>query len=509
MKKQQSYHWWVFLGLSLYLFLALSNHISIAEGQLGYFIREGAIFWEQGELLFSNQLSYTNPNYPMNNNHWLASFFFFGIQQFLGFGGLHFLGTLAYCLGVAFLLKILVQSTPPIFVALIGVLAVPLLAMHNLINPVLFSHLFSLLFFSLLYQYLNDKKSVRWLFILPIIQIFWVNCHSYFFIGWGLLTIAFIQAFLYQKPKAAPLLSITIASLVASFIHPQFATGTFGAISKAFTTSAFLPIWERTTLDAYLLTHSYSLLYVLVMSIITLLGSLFYVFKIRNSIPNFFVPAATVLFTFFAFWNNQLIFLLGITWIAIALLILDFYLIKYPVEPIKNIFLTYNPPIVSLYALLPIFLAAGFAYPISNLGYGLRANETEVVDFINQADIQGPFFHNSAISGLMAYGLKQQQPLYLSSQALAHPNDFLTQKYFPQILDPISWKAIHDEYQFNAILFRLKNEATAQLEFMGNLLGNGKWAMVYFKKDYEVLLLKRNEKNQALIRQYEISPNTE
>jgi hypothetical protein len=509
LKKQQSYQSWILVGLGLYLFLALSNHVSVAEGQLGYFIREGAIFWQKGEILFSNSLSYTSPGHSMYNNHWLASAFFYMIQQTIGFGGLHFLVVTLYVLAFSLLFRSFAQALKPIFVILIGLLAVPLFAIHNIIAPVLFTHLFSLIFFILLYQYLNNKKTIKWLYLLPILQLLWVNCHAYFFISLGVLILAFLQALFYQKEKATPLLIISILCLAASFMHPQFAKGTFGALSIAFSSHDILPIWERNTLDTFILTQSYTLLYVLTLSLILLLGSFVLGLKVKTEQSNFFVISTAILFTFFSFWNNQLVLLSGIAWIIIAFPVLNYYLEKQPEEDTKSFFLQYNPPVLSLYILLPIFILTGFIQPINNFGYGLRANETEAIDFINHVGVQGPFFHNSAISGLMAYGLPQEQPLYFSSKALAHPTTFLTEQYFPQILDPFAWKAIHDQYQFNAILFRLKNQSTPQLEFMGNLLGNGKWAMVYYKQDYEVILLKRNQKNQALINQYEIIPNTE
>ena len=260
MKKQQSYQSWILVGLGLYLFLALSNHVSVAEGQLGYFIREGAIFWQKGEILFSNGLSYTSPNQPMYNNHWLASAFFYLIQQVIGFGGLHFLVIMLYILAFFLLFRLFTQAQKPIFVVLIGLLAVPLFAMHNIIAPVLFTHLFSLVFFLLLYQYLNDKKTIKWLYCLPVLQVFWVNSHTYFFISLGLLILAFLQALFHQKEKATPLLIITILCLVASFVHPQFAKGTFGALSIALSSHDILPLWERNTLDTFLLTQSYTLL---------------------------------------------------------------------------------------------------------------------------------------------------------------------------------------------------------------------------------------------------------
>ncbi|WP_052594787.1 hypothetical protein [Aureispira sp. CCB-QB1] len=510
MEKQQSYRSWILLGLGLYLLIALSNHISVAEGQLGYFLREGAIFWQQGDVLLSNSLSYTTPEHPIQNNHWLAAVIFYSIHQTIGFAGLHLLVALLYAILFVFLFQTLSVTTVYYLVSLlIGGLAIPLFATHNIVDPVLFSHLFSMLYFTIVYQYLSGQKNSSWLYSLPFLQIIWVNSHTYFFIGSIVLFLGFIQTFIYQKEKSSPLLIVTLLSLLTSLVHPQFINGMIGAFRVAFSSSEILPIWERTTLDAYWLSHSYILLYALILGTLVLLGGILLGSKIKTIPLPFFSLSSVALFLFFAFWNNQLILLAGIAWLIVSFPIANYYQQKQVEKNIKDFFLQYNPPVLSLYLLIPTFLVAGFYQPIHNFGYGLRENETEAVDFINQVGVQGPFFHNTAISGLMAYGLKETQPLYVSSQALAHPTSFLTQQYFPQILDPVSWKSIHDKYQFNAILFRLHNESIPQLEFMGNLLGNGQWAMIYYKKDYEVILVKRNEKNQALIRQYEIIPNTE
>ena len=295
---------------------------------------------------------------------------------------------------------------------------------------------------------------------------------------------------------------------MASFMHPQFANGVYKALQTAFSSHPILPIWERTVLDAYLLTHSYILMYISVCLILSILGILLCLLK--NDIiikAKFFSLSTAFLLLFFCFWSNQLTPLLAIAMLIIAFPIGSHYISKVASE--KQFILSYSPPVLALYSLTPIFIAAHFWSPINNFGYGLRENETNLVDFINRTKVAGPYFHNSSISGLLAYGLEDENNLFIATQPLAHPVDFYTTQYFPNILDPYAWKAIHDKYLFNSIIFRLEGESIKNLEFMGNLLGNGRWAMIYFKKDYEVILVRRNEKNQALINQFEIIPNAQ
>jgi hypothetical protein len=503
LKKQPSYRTWILLILGAYLFFALSNHISVADGQLGYLIKEGALFCQQGKILLFNSFTYTSPDYAVINNHWLAATSFYLLKQVLGFGGLHILVVLLYLSTFLIFFSYFAKFEYPLWTFLVGLLVVPTFGTHNVVESVLFSHCFAPIFFLILHQFLQDKRTVKWVYALPVLQLIWANCHEYFFIGWGLLFFAFLHAILHKKEKTKILGSIFIISIFVCFLNPNFANGVFAALKTAFSSHQLLPIWERNILDAYLFTKSYVFLYVLVGIICCLLG-LFLYLKIEFEVK-FFLLSTTLLFLFFTFWNSQLAPFLGISILLIALPVGEYYISKGGTE--KLFLLSYKPPVLVLYIVVPVFFAANFWKPISNWGYGLRDEETEIIDFVNQTKIAGPYFHNTSISGLLAYGIEEEQALFISSQPLAHPDIFYTTNYFPQILDPLAWKNIHDEYLFNAIIFRVQGESKRNLEFMGNLLGNGKWAMVYYKKDYEVVLVKRNETNQAIINQFEITPN--
>ena len=65
----------------------------------------------------------------------------------------------------------------------IAVIVLPVLITRHEVRPELFSYLFGGLFLQLLWGYKYGKLGSRWLFLLPILELFWVNLHIYFFIG--------------------------------------------------------------------------------------------------------------------------------------------------------------------------------------------------------------------------------------------------------------------------------------------------------------------------------------
>src|SRR4029434_10535527 len=70
----------------------------------------------------------------------------------------------------------------------------PVLITRHEVRPELFSYFFSGLFLQILWGYKYGRLSFRWLFLLPILEIFWVNLHIYFFIG-----ILLIAVYLFES----------------------------------------------------------------------------------------------------------------------------------------------------------------------------------------------------------------------------------------------------------------------------------------------------------------------
>lgn len=93
-------------------------------------------------------------------------------------------------------------------------------------RPYLFSYLFFLIFIYLLFKYINNNlKHYKILFIIPILQLLWVNMHGGSSILIPLiLTVTIVLSIIFKKlrdvEKIKTLLFILVLSLIASLINP-------------------------------------------------------------------------------------------------------------------------------------------------------------------------------------------------------------------------------------------------------------------------------------------------
>jgi uncharacterized protein YacL len=96
LKKENRYKNFILLFLGGYLLLALSNHITLSNTELGYLLTEGEWFWRDGRIMATNQHSYTALEVAVQNNHWLGAAIFYKIHSWIGFSGLHFILAIGY-----------------------------------------------------------------------------------------------------------------------------------------------------------------------------------------------------------------------------------------------------------------------------------------------------------------------------------------------------------------------------------------------------------------------------
>jgi hypothetical protein len=503
LKKENRYKNFILLFLGGYLLLALSNHITLSNTELGYLLTEGEWFWRDGRVMATNQHSYTALEVTVQNNHWLGAAIFYKIHSWIGFSGLHFILAMGYVVSFIAIYRVFQKEHHILWTVLLGMLAAPLFALHQVIGSVLFTHLFAVVFWLILYYYQQQKITYKWLFLLPLLQLIWVNSHEYFWIGWLLSLMAVIQAIFSNRAGLKWLLPILILNVMASFAHPFGLGGVEQALSKIIAPPLIMPIWQRSTWAAYSLVHSYSLLYIMLLSLVSMVNLLLLIKQ--KQAYKFWFYGTSISFIALGWWANQLAPLLVLPFLYSSFSIVEYYYLED--KPYQNL-LSYQPPVWILYVLLPAFCTAGFYQPISNFGYGVQERETAIIDFIKEVGVEGNIFNNTTISGTLAYGVPDKLPTYISSQPQAHTTSFYTTEYFPKTLRPKGWKHIHDKYLFNAVIFRLEGAPIEQLEFMGNLLGNGQWTMIYYVKDYDVVLVKNNEVNQRLIKRYGINPST-
>ena len=207
------------------LALHLSAPINFTAVDIGRHIKNGELVLSgQYEVLYKNFYSFTYPDYPFINHHWLFGVIAYIVYQMGSFEGL----SVFYILLLVLTFLLAFDSArrfsnfyTAVFLSVAGFL---LLTCRTEIRPEGFSVFFVALDFWLLQRYLECRIKPHVLFIVfPIVQILWVNTHIFFIMGPALVGLFLWQASLAGKDKAclAVLWRLLAVVLLVNLINPS------------------------------------------------------------------------------------------------------------------------------------------------------------------------------------------------------------------------------------------------------------------------------------------------
>jgi len=163
----------------LLYFLFLFHKIDLSTADLGRHIVNGKIILTTQQIPTTNYYSFSEPNFPTLNHHWLSGVIFFLIYSLSGFSGLSIffitvsLLTLYFFLKSTKLVQLVKRSPGPVegfdqsvspsswpLVSLISLLALPLLAQRTEIRPEMFSYLFCGMYLIILSSLFNSPFTI-------------------------------------------------------------------------------------------------------------------------------------------------------------------------------------------------------------------------------------------------------------------------------------------------------------------------------------------------------------
>src|ERR1700722_8391159 len=184
----------IFLILGLYFSHPIP--IDVPNSDMGMHLILGKIIVTTGNVPKINLLSYTNPNYPFINTHWLGEVVFYLLYTIGGFNILIVLSVLLG-LGMFFILfRFAVKRYDLLTVLIISLISIQVLYGRTEIRPELFGYLIFSLFIVILYSF--KERYTKWIFLLIPLEILWVNFHIYYFVGIVILLLFMIDA-LFNK----------------------------------------------------------------------------------------------------------------------------------------------------------------------------------------------------------------------------------------------------------------------------------------------------------------------
>ncbi|MBI5187247.1 MAG: hypothetical protein HZA01_16195 [Nitrospinae bacterium] len=507
----------LFLPVFFFLVLvALTAWHPVVDHDFGFHVAAGKEILSTGRVPDTDHLSVAGEGKPWINRLWGFQVLLYFFYKNLGFTGVSFLTSLLACATFSLLLLSVRKPGSPSFL-IIFLLALFIVQGRLRERPEALSFFFLACVYYLLESHMEENpRRPRAVFLIPAVQLLWVNAHGLFILGVMLQIFLFISwemeraihgFFCFQMThptarKKRELLSIIFLSVLASFINPFGLKGAlvpfeqysmmgggsfFSNITELVPTHQLLPgLWRADKLYLAVLVVFFFLA-----------GAPFFRSGARISLYHLMVFLA---FLFLAMKANRNLALFALAAAPFAGASLSTKTAGKDMPPY------YWSHAVSFLLFVLVLLRAMnllsgvlFVYPLGTGLYPPEKFATRPVDFMLENNIRGPVFPTDLRDGnlLLWKGIK---PVY-DGRLEIFGEDFFRQYHQKTITSREDFESALDNYGANAVLVRrlMDNRypaiAVCIPKRAQDLYENPGWALVYMDGSFCIFI--RNGQRQV------------
>lgn len=477
--------------LSFLVFIIFFHPIDAITQDLGRHLLLGKIIVQTQTVPKTNLLSYTYPDYPLINTHWFSEVLFYLIEKVSGLFGLLFAtsvtATAAFLIQLFYVKK---YSVIPILFA--SLIYFRILLERTDLRPEIFSFFFLSIFIVLLYKFRSGFT--RWIYILPFVELLWVNTHVYFPIGILVLSL-FLIDYLITRPNKTKrkntitLVVILIASIITTLLNPNTIDGALFPLN-VFQNYGF-EIEENHNVFAIwnLFQQKSTILYFFIAVPLLFLVLLITIKKTKP--VDWFL---TICFTVFAatFERNLSLFVFA-TFIPFTkssdILYTKFFS---HVQEHRN-----RKIILYLVAGFFIFWQTKDIVTFNTFGYKIPTGASKAVDYLQKNNIPGPIFNNFDIGSYLEYRLYPKEKVFVDGRPEAYPVSFFQQIYIPMQQDKTLFQQADKKYHFNIIFISHTDPTPWTQQFLRDVNASHSWKLVYLDP-LVVIYIKNTLQNQQI-----------
>jgi tetratricopeptide (TPR) repeat protein len=468
------------------------------------------------DLLYTNVLSYVEPDHFFFNHHWFSGILFFLLYQVIGWSGLVVFKVVMFLTAFSLIFFTALKKADFWLVSLFSLPALIVILERTGLRPEVFSYVFVATYLYLLID-LDDHPDRKWIYGLIPLQMFWVNMHVFFSIG-----IMMVAGFLFEKivlnwnnrawlksPLVQKLGIVFLGVLGISLLNPRGIAGVLYRYPANFP----IVISENRSLDAFvsqetfwedpavamvygcvgLLILSYVIAfrqkqYRIFFALASLATSLL-VFNILRSLTLFgfmFLPAVTANF------NGS--FLALKEWIAREMPNIAKYVRRGAIAILIGAF---------VFLIYPGW-APFVAYKVR--GVGLVPWAEDAANFFKENNLHGPIFNDADVGSYLIWYLYPEEKVFTDNRfGDAYSASFYEDIATPMISDEYIWQNAMLQYDFNVIFYNHYDGAAESRPFVWRRLHDPEWVLVH--ADPAVVILVRDlPENAAVIEQFRITP---
>lgn len=489
------------IGLTLLLVGLFCVHtLGSINQDIGRHLKTGQIIWENQSVPKVNLFSFTEPNAPFINHHWLSEVVFYLLSLGIGLTGLIWFKALVFVVAFTFLYAGISKKVGPIPFALTAIGSLFIIADRTDVRPEIFSYLFLSFFLFAIFRakYQNQR---HWLYALPFVELIWANMHIYFPLGLGLIGLYGLEQFVSHDPAWKRTASITLASAAAIFINPN---GIAGALAPFTILNQYgYGIVENQGI-LFLKNYGILLTQINIFLFITILFGLSFLPAIKHhGWRNYIFETVTA--AVFAILAMKMVRNFGpyaIVLVPIAALNLSAYGQR----------LRFKATTVALWATVValVFLiwttvtSQAFVWAGTGDKFGLSTSASAQggVDFVLNNHITGPVFNNFDVGSYLIWKLYPEQKVFVDGRPEAYSSAFFTDIYEPMQENPETFKYYADDvYRINYVFFDYRDITPWARTFLGWISNDTQWPLVY-RDDSVVIFLRRTPQNLPIIQKY-------
>ncbi len=489
------------------LFVGYFHTVTAMTQDLGRHFLLGRIILETGSVPLTNLFSYTYPDSPFINLHWLSEVVFYLVFQLAGLPALQILTLATVTLAFALVFYFSLKRGGLIPVTIVSMLYLRILFERTDIRPEIFSFLFTAAFIVILYRY--RERFTKWIFLLIPLELLWVNVHIYFIVGILIIGLFLVDAVithrrnLYSKYTSI-LVIVFCATLLVTLVNPNGISGATYPFRVFENYGYSIEENQSIFLLESLGFHKPSIGYFKI-AVLLLFGSLLFTAKNTRVVDWLLCIAFTVLGASAVRNLPLFVFTTFIPFTLSLSRLSRIGLIQHVAAAVPPMLRTKR--ILAGILLLLLLWQMSQVVTLRTLGSGVEPGAERAADFFLAQNLEGPLFNNFDIGSYLDYRLYPKERVFLDGRPGEYPSAFFTDVYIPMQEKKELFTAVDEQYGFNTIFFAHTDQTPWAKKFLRHIVENENWTMIYLD-DYVVILVKKHPKNASVIKRFAMTENT-
>ncbi|MEE9614687.1 MAG: tetratricopeptide repeat protein [Thermodesulfobacteriota bacterium] len=499
----------VLLG-ALILFAFLVGVSKLSDYDTFYHLAMGKYIVETGKITHAVDPFAFTPVKQMTTISWLSGVLFFGVHGVAGLGGLILFKALivaALCLVLYLNMRLVSGDEPRNILIILAVLLVTVFAirMRLFVRPHIFEFLLIPLFFYILN--LHRLKEKNYLYVLPLLQLLWVNLHPSNILGmavvWAFFAGEGFKHLLGRGPSlgrrgvkalAVTALAVTAVSVINPagykiYLFPFMLTGQETYMRN-------IGEWQALTLSHL---TGYSLRYTWGFSVLLLSSIAIFLYRRgRSDLTDL------IIFCLFFYQALKGVRLTAEFSLAVAPMVAGGWSeISRRIFPKRSGGGNRLPVAVAvLLALAVLFHSTVLKSGTYAFGLGLKERVFPVtaVEFLVENDIRGRMYNSIGYGGYLAWNLFPAHKVFIDGRNDVYGEE-LYREYLDAHSDPDVWERLVQRYALDWVILEYSRDYGGK-ERMPHLQANPEWALIYWDR-VAVVYARRNSVNEGIIKKFE------